>query len=182
MIDVSGNRQAQKYGAGTQVARVLWALVRPLFALSPRPLWGWRRFLLRLFGARVGRAVHIYPSVRVAMPWNLAVGDESAVGDRVHLYNLGPFTIGRQVTISHQAHLCGGTHDHRQASFPLVKCPITVDDGAWICAEAFIGPGVTVGAGAIVAARAVAVKDVAPGQIVGGNPARLIGQREGHFA
>ncbi len=178
MIDVAGNRKAQKYGAGVQAARVLWALCRPLFALSPRPLWGWRRMLLRLFGAKVGRAVHIYPSVRVTMPWNLAIGDESAVGDGALLYNLGPLAIGRGVTISHRAHLCGGTHDYRTEEFPLIKCPITIADGAWICADGFVGPDVTVGAGAIVGARAVATSDVPPCAIVAGNPAKQVGTRE----
>ncbi|GAA0277779.1 colanic acid biosynthesis acetyltransferase WcaF [Alteraurantiacibacter aestuarii] len=182
MIDVAGNRQAQKYPLRIQAARAAWAVCRPLFALSPRPLWGWRRFLLRLFGATVGREVHIYPSARVFMPWNLAIGDESAVGERVYLYNLGPLTIGRQVTISHQAHLCGGTHDYRQAGFPLVKTPNAIGDSAWICADAFVGPGVTVGARAIVGARCVAMQDVAQDAIVSGNPAQVIGQRPEIFA
>jgi putative colanic acid biosynthesis acetyltransferase WcaF len=133
--------------------------------------------LLRLFGARVGRAVHIYPSVRITIPWNLAIDDHSAVGDRALLYSLGPITIGERVTISHQAQLCAGTHDYRKADFPLLKPPIVIEGGAWICADAFVGPGVTIGANAIVAARAVATKDVASGMIVGGNPARSIKPR-----
>lgn len=177
MIDVAENRQAQKYSLRVQIARVLWALCRPLFALSPRPLWGWRRFLLRLFGAKVGSEVHIYPSVRVFMPWNLSIGDQSAVGDRTFLYNLGQLSIGKKVTISHQAHICGGTHDYRQAGFPLVKTAISIGESAWICADAFVGPGVSVGARAIVAARCVAMQDVAEDAIVSGNPAQQIGER-----
>lgn len=178
MIDVASNRKTRKYDRRTQVIRVLWALCRPLFVLSPRPLWGWRRFLLRLFGAEVGQEVHIYPTARILMPWNLVIGDQSSVGDRALLYNIGKLTIGNQSTISHQAHICGGTHDHRMQSFPLVKTPITIGDGAWICADGFVGPGVNVGARAIVAARCVAVKDVPAGAIVGGNPAVLIRQRD----
>lgn len=179
MIDIAGNRQARKYSAGAQAARIAWALARPAFAWSPRPFWGWRRFLLRLFGAKVGRDVHVYPSVRIAMPWNLTVGEESAIGDRALVYNLGPARIGSRVTISHQAHLCGGTHDHRDPRFELQKCAVTVEDGAWICADAFIGPNVTVGTNAIVAARAVVTKDVDPGMIVAGNPAQLVSPRAG---
>ena len=178
MIDVESNRQSRKYSPRTQLARVLWALGRPLFFFSPRPLWGWRRFILRSFGAQIGREVHIYPSVRILMPWNLEVGDHSAVGDRAYLYNIGKLTIGAQATISHQAHICCGTHDHRLQNFPLVKTPITIGDGAWICADAFIGPGANVGKRAIVAARGVAVSDVPAEAIVGGNPARQIGQRD----
>lgn len=179
MIDVTANRRARKYARSTQVARGLWALATPLFRLSPRPLWGWRRALLRLFGARVGKDVHIWPSARIAMPWNLAIGAQSAIGERVLVYNLGKIAIGRQVTISHQAHLCAGTHDHHHPDFPLQKLPISIGDGAWICADAFVGPNVTIGARAIVAARAVAVRDVAPDTIVAGNPAIMRGERRG---
>ncbi len=178
MVDIASNRAAQKYSGRTQPARILWAMVRPRSLLSPRPLWGWRRFLLRVFGAEIGRHVHIYPTVRITMPWNLVVGDQSAVGDGVLLYNLGLLTIGRRVTISHRAHLCGGTHDYRQKSFPLVKTPITICDGAWICADAFIGPNVTVGERAIIAARCVAMDDIPAGQIAQGNPAALRGSRQ----
>jgi len=160
------------------VQRVLWMLVgRPLFAWSPRPFFGWRRFVLRRFGAEIGTGVNIYPSATIYFPWNLTVGDWSAVGEHAMIYNLGPITIGAQVTISQNAHLCAGTHDHTDPAMPLLKPPIAVEDQAWICADAFVGPHVTVGEGAIVGARAVAVKDVEAWSIVGGNPARAIGTR-----
>lgn len=111
------------------------------------------------------------------MPWNVTIGDYSAVGDRTLLYSLGLITIGNRVTISHQSHLCAGTHDYRQAHFPLLKLPIRICDGAWICAEAFVGPGVEIGEEAILAARGVAVKNVAPGMIAAGNPARAVKPR-----
>lgn len=133
--------------------------------------------LLRLMGATVGPEVRVDPSARIAMPWQLSIGAWSAIGDGVEVYSLGPVRIGRAVTISQRAHLCAGTHDHRRADMPLVRAPVTVDDGAWVCAEAFVGPGVVVGEGAVVAARAVAVRDVAPWAIVAGNPARVVGRR-----
>ncbi|MBL8907751.1 MAG: colanic acid biosynthesis acetyltransferase WcaF [Rhizobiales bacterium] len=145
--------------------------------MSPRPFWAWRRFLLRLFGARIGRAVHVYPSVRIAIPWNLTVGDYSAMGDRAIVYSLGRISLGARVTVSQGAHLCAGTHDYRDPAMPLLKLPITIEDDAWICAEAFIGPGVRVHQKAIVGARCVAMKDVAAGEIVVGNPARLLRSR-----
>ena len=177
-LDIAANRQASKWTAREQIGRVLWALAHPLFAFSPRPLWGWRRFLLRSFGARVGRHVHVYPSVRITIPWNVAIGDESAIGDGVVLYALGPITIGRQVTVSQYAHLCAGSHDYRDPAMPLLKPPIAIGDGAWICADVFIGPGVSVAAGAIAGARAVVVADVPADTIVVGNPARPIGLRK----
>jgi putative colanic acid biosynthesis acetyltransferase WcaF len=177
VMDIAGNRRAAKYGGGEMMARVLWAAATPLFRWSPRPLFGWRRFLLRLFGARVGAQVNVYPTTRVYMPWNLEVGEWSAIGEDALIYNLGRVTIGRRVTVSHRAHLCAGTHDHRQRDMPLLKPAVTVGDEAWICADAFLGPGVTVGEGAVVGARAVAVRAVPAWTIVGGNPARVLGPR-----
>ena len=178
MLDVKQNRQARKYTLGEMIRRVLWTFAQPLFRISPRPCFGWRRFLLRCFGAKIGASVHIYPSATVYFPWNLEVGDESAVGEQVFIYNLGRVTLGSRVTISHRAHLCAGTHDHTKPDFPLVRPPIVIGSDAWICADAFVGPGVTVGEGAIVAARAVAMKDVKPRSIVVGNPARESKKRE----
>ena len=111
------------------------------------------------------------------MPWNIAIGDHSAVGDRAILYSLGPVRIGERVTISQGAHLCAGSHDWRQPDMPLLKPAITVGDDVWLCADCFIGPAVTVGANAIVGARAVAMRDVATGTIVAGNPARVVSHR-----
>lgn len=175
-IDVTANRQARKWSRREQAGRVLWGLAHPLFALSPRPLWGWRRMLLRLFGAQVGQGVHVFPSVRIAIPWNLNLGDDCAVGDRAILYALGPTVIGARATISQGAHLCAGSHDLSRPDRPLTKLPIRIGDDAWVAADAFIGPGVSVGAGAVVGARAVVVKDVDAGWIVVGNPARAIRQ------
>lgn len=178
MLDVKQNRLARKYTSGEMIRRVLWTFAQPLFRISPRPCFGWRRFLLRCFGAKIGGSVHIYPSATVYFPWNLKVGDESAIGEQVFIYNLGRVTLGSRVTISHRAHLCAGTHDHTKPDFPLVRPPIVIGSDAWICADAFVGPGVTVGEGAIVAARAVAMKDVKPRSIVVGNPARESKKRE----
>lgn len=171
------NRTSRKWTRREQGARVLWALVWPLFRLSPRPLWGWRRGVLRVFGARVGGQVHVYPTVRIAMPWNLDLNAGCAIGDGAILYALGPISIGARATISQGAHLCAGTHDLTDPSRPLLKPPITIGDDAWICADAFVGPGVTVGSGAILGARAVAMRDVAPNTIMVGNPARQITRR-----
>jgi putative colanic acid biosynthesis acetyltransferase WcaF len=177
-LNIAQNRRGRKYTIGEMVRRVLWTAGQWLFQLSPRPCFGWRRFMLRCFGASVGQHVHVYPSTRIYFPWNLTVGDWSAIGEDALIYNLGPVTIGRQATISHRAHLCAGTHDYRQPDLPLLKPPIVVGDQAWICADAFVGPGVSVGEGAVVGARAVAVADVAPWTVVAGNPARLIKKRE----
>lgn len=176
-MQIDQNRATRKWTRKELAGRVLWAACTPLFRFSPRLLWGWRSFLLRLFGAKVGANVHIHPSVRIFIPWNLEIGDWSSVGFDALIYNLGPVTIGSKVTVSQRAHLCAGSHDFRDPAMTLLKVPITIADEAWICADAFVGPGVVVGKGAVAGARAVVVRDVESGVIVGGNPAKLIGKR-----
>lgn len=173
-VDIDANRSGRNWSQSEIVRRALWELSHPLFAWSPRPLWGWRRAMLRMFGARVGREVHVHPSVHITIPWNITMGDYSSVGDRAILYALGPITIAERVTISQGAHLCAGTHNHRDPTMPLQKLPIEIEREAWICADAFIGPGVRVGARAIVGARCVATKNVEPNVVMIGNPARLL--------
>ena len=141
MLDIKENRQARKYTLGEMTRRVLWTFAQPLFRFSPRPCFGWRRFLLRCFGAKIGRSVHVYPSATIYFPWNLEAGDESAISEHVFIYNLGRVTLGSRVTISHRAHLCAGTHDHTKPDFPLLRPPIVIGSDAWICADAFVGPG-----------------------------------------
>ncbi len=131
-----------------------------------------------MFGAQIGHDVHIYNSAVIYFPWNLRVGDWSAIGEGAFIYNLGPVAIGKHVTVSQRAHLCAGTHDYRKPDMPLLKPPITVEDKAWICADAFVGPGVTIGEGAVVGARAVAMRNVEPWTVVAGNPARFVKKRE----
>jgi putative colanic acid biosynthesis acetyltransferase WcaF len=176
--NIAANRAARKWTQRELVGRILWAAAQPLFRFSPRPFWGWRRMLLRIFGAKVGREVHIHPSVRIIIPWNLEVRDWSAVGFDALIYNLGLVRIGQRVTVSQRAHLCAGTHDFHDPTMPLLKPPVTIGDDAWICADAFVGPGIAIGSGAVVGARAVAVRDVAPWTVVAGNPAKGIGKRE----
>jgi putative colanic acid biosynthesis acetyltransferase WcaF len=133
--------------------------------------------LLRLFGAKIGQQTHIYNSAVIYMPWNMEIGSQSSIGEWALIYNLGPITIGSCTTISQRAHLCAGSHDYIDPILPLLKPPIMIADKAWICADAYVGPGVTVGEGAIAAARAVVTKNVEPWTIVAGNPARIIKKR-----
>jgi putative colanic acid biosynthesis acetyltransferase WcaF len=180
-LDIASNRAARNYSNSEMTRRFLWFFGQWLFRLSPRPCFAWRRAILRCFGAEIGSQVNTYPSSKIYFPWNLRVGAWSALGEDVLIYNLGLITIGRMVTISHCAHLCAGTHDHTRPHLPLLRPPIYIDDQAWICADAFVGPGVRVGEGAVVGARAVVIKNVPPWTVVGGNPARLLGTRELHL-
>jgi putative colanic acid biosynthesis acetyltransferase WcaF len=139
-----------------RIARACWGAVWLLFfRLSPAPLFAWRRALLRLFGAKVGNGVKIYPTVRIWAPWFLDIREGAAVGSGAILYNMAPLTIGYRCVISQRAHLCGGTHDIDSPNFQLDAKPIFVGDLVWICAEAFVGPGVRIADGCVIGARAV---------------------------
>lgn len=176
-VDHPANHAARKYSRGEQARRIVWSLGRWLIRLSPRPCFAWRRGVLRLFGARVGAHVNIYPTTELYMPWNVEIGDWSALGEDVLIYSLGRVRIGHSVTISYRSHICAGTHDLNDPTLPLLKPPVIVEDYVWVGTEAFIGPGVTVSSGAVVGARSVVVKNVASLDIVAGNPARVISRR-----
>jgi putative colanic acid biosynthesis acetyltransferase WcaF len=177
-LDIAANRRAPRYARGILIRRLLWSFGKWALRLSPRPCFGWRRFVLRSFGAHIGTHVHIYPSARVYFPWNLTAGDWTAIGEDCLIYNLGPVLLGEKVTISHRAHLCAGTHDYQLADLPIRMPPIMVKNQAWICADAFIGPGVTIGEGAVVGARAVVMRNVEPWTVVAGNPATYLKDRQ----
>lgn len=177
VLDPQANRAARKYSWREQLRRVLWSVGQYAIRLSPRPCFAWRRAVLRLFGAKIGRDVHLYPSTRIYMPWNVRIGDWSALGEDVFIYSLGSVSIGACVALAYRSHVCAGTHDFSDPALPLLKPPVVIEDSAWIGTEAFIGPGATVHTGAIVAARAVVIKDVPSFHVVAGNPARQIGMR-----
>ena len=173
-IEVPANRKARKWSHKEQLGRILWAVTMPLFRMSPRPFWGWRRFILRLFGAKVGVEVHVYPTVRITIPWNIEIDAEAAVGDYAILYALGPIRIGPRATVSQYAHLCAGTHDITRPDRPLLKLPIEIGAEAWVAADAFVGPGVTIGPRAILGARAVAMSSIEADCVAVGNPVKII--------
>lgn len=134
--------------------------------------------LLRKFGATIGPNTFIEPTTKVFHPWLLTIGDWTHIAGGANLYNLGPMSIGDHSVVSQNAFLCAGTHDYTHPNLPLLRPPITIGSGVWIAAEAFVGPGVTVGDNSVVGARAVVTKDVPPGVVVAGNPARVIKQRQ----
>ena len=161
------------------VKRMLWSAVQgTLYRYSFHTANGWRALLLRMFGARVAGRCTIRRTSRVYYPWNLDMGELSCLGDDCNVYNLGPVTLGRRVTLSQESYLCAGTHDYEQLAMPLVTPPIILRDDAWVCARAFIGPGVVIGEGAIVGAAAVAMRDVPEWTVVAGNPATFVKVRE----
>ena len=175
-VDVS--KFANPFSFRNKAGRVIWGWVwLLLFRPSPRLLFGWRRFLLRCFGAKIGKEVYVHPSVRIWAPWNLEMGDHSALGDSVDCYCMDRVVIGPHATVSQYSYLCAGSHDTSDPQMRLITAPIHIGASAWICADVFVGPGVTIGDGAVAGARAVVVKDVEPWTIVAGNPAKFVKKR-----
>jgi putative colanic acid biosynthesis acetyltransferase WcaF len=163
---------------GNKLARAVWAVVHLLlFRFSPVPCHGWRRLLLRAFGGRIARTAKVYPSARIWAPWNLTMEPGAVVGPEVYCYSVGPIVLGVDSTTSFRAFLCTASHDIHDPARPLVTGPIRIERGAYIFADAFIGMNVTVGEAAVVAARAVVVRDIAAYDVVAGNPARVVGRR-----
>lgn len=176
-LNIASNRAHLNYSKKTYLKRILWTFGKLLFHCSPRTAFGYRNAILRIFGAKIGKNVHIYSSATIYFPWNIEIGDWSAIGEDTLIYNLGRVIIGKKVTVSHKVHICAGTHDYTLPSLPLLRPEINIKAQVWICSGAFIGPGVIVGEGAIVGATASVYTDVEPWTIVGGNPAKFIKKR-----
>lgn len=126
--------------------------------------------VLRWFGAQLGSNIAWKPSAKLTFPWKLSVGDNSWIGEEAWLLNLDQITIGSNVCISQRVFLCTGSHDWKEASFDLITKPIVIEDGVWICADVFIGPGVTVGENTVVTAGSVVTSDLPANMICSGNP------------
>ncbi len=177
-VDLSGYRPAGfDRGAGI-LKEGLWLILSLfLFRLCPFSLSPLKRTVLRAFGARIGRNVTIKPQVKITFPWKLEIGDHVWLGEECWLLNLERINIGNNVCISQRAFLCTGSHNHKLPAFDLITKPITVEDGAWIGAAAWVGPGVKVGNHAVLAAGSIATKDLEPFGIYQGNPAAFLKQR-----
>lgn len=156
----------------------LWMIVQgTLWRWSPRPLYGWRRMLLRLFGAQVGHGALIRPTASVTYPWNISVGHHTWIGDDCTLYSLGRIEIGSNVSIAHQVYLCTGYHDFETLDFEQKTKPIRIEDECWLPNDIFVGPGVTIGRGTVVGARSSVFASLPPGMICYGSPAKAVKKR-----
>lgn len=169
------------FSFSNRAMRAVWGMAwLVLFRPTPRTANRWRQWILRLFGAKLGQNFRIHGSCKVWAPWQLRVGDFVSVGEGAHFYNMAPITVGDRAVISQGAHLCAGTHDYNSPNFQLIAKPITVGHDAWICTEAFIGPGVDVPPGCVVGARSVMTRSPVDGawQVFAGNPVKKIKHRQ----
>jgi putative colanic acid biosynthesis acetyltransferase WcaF len=161
-----------------RLGRFCWGIVYAcLFRLSPRPFHGWRRMLLRAFGAHLAPYTHIYPDARIWAPWNLVCDEYASIADGAIIYNPAPVHMGSHSIVSQQAYICGATHAYDDPTFPLIAAPITLGSYSWVCARATVQAGVTLGKGAILALGAVATRDLDAWTVYGGVPARRIKPR-----
>jgi putative colanic acid biosynthesis acetyltransferase WcaF len=177
--DLSLFRLERNFRGRSAIFVQLWWIVQStLFGCSPQFMYGWRRALLRLFGAHIGAKVLIRPSVRVTYPWKLKIGDHSWIGDNVELYTLGAITIGNHAVVSQGSYLCTGTHDYRDPGFKIEARPIVVEDEAWVAAQVFVAPGVHVGRRAVIGARSLVLADIPDDAVAMGHPAQVRGARK----
>lgn len=154
-----------------------WIVQATLFRWSPQFLYGWRRFVLRLFGAKIGEGCIIRPTVEVTYPWKLTMGDYCWVGDHAALYTLGEIHIGDNACVSQHCYLAAATHDYTRPTFDMIDKRITIEPEAWLATGVFVAPGITIGRGTVVAARSVVVRDLPPMMLCAGNPARVLRPR-----
>ena len=177
-VDLSSYRPVGFVRGAGFLKESLWLLLSMLlFRLCPISLSGLKRWVLRGFGARIGRSVVIKPRVSITFPWKLEIGDYVWLGEECWLLNLERIVIGSNACISQRAFLCTGSHNYARTTFDLIVKPITVEDGAWIGANSWVAPGVTVGTHSVLAAGSVATRRLEPWGIYQGNPAIMVRQR-----
>jgi putative colanic acid biosynthesis acetyltransferase WcaF len=164
-------------GRSGLVVQLWWFVQTIFFRGSPQVMYGFRRWLLRLFGAQIGKGVIVRPSVTIPYPWKLQIGDYSWIGDHAVLYCFAKITIGKNVVISQKSYLCAGTHDYRSPGFDIQAFPIVIEDEAWLAADVFVAPGITVGRGAVVGSRSSVFGDLPGMMICVGSPARPVRAR-----
>ena len=164
---------------GNRIARTAWQIVwLLLFRPTPRVFHPWRCFLLRLFGAKLGKAVHPYPSARIWAPWNLEMGDAACLSEEVDCYCVDKIRIGANSTVSQYSFLCSASHDYTRRDMPLTTAPITIGRQVWIAADVFVAPGIHIGDGAVVTARSAVFTDIPKWSVARGNPAAVAGPRK----
>ncbi|WP_022846327.1 putative colanic acid biosynthesis acetyltransferase [Desulfurobacterium sp. TC5-1] len=164
-------------GKPSWFVQLWWIVQDTLFRWSPQFMYGWRRFLLRLFGAKVGKGVLIRPTAKITFPWKVKIGDYSWIGDEVVLYSLGEIEIGKNVVISQRSYICTGSHDYTKVDFPIFVKKIVIEDEVWLASDVFVAPGVRVGRGTVVGARSSVFSDLPPGKVCIGSPAKPVKDR-----
>jgi putative colanic acid biosynthesis acetyltransferase WcaF len=169
---------ASPWPAGDRILRILWEFCWMVFCVwTPKPANPWRLFWLGVFGAKIDGTPFVHQRARIAIPWNLTLHDHACLGDRANAYSLAEIEIGARATVAQEAYLSTGSHDFAEASMALVTAKITIGEGAFVGARAFVLPGVTIGARSIVGACSVVTRDVPEDVIAAGNPCKVLRSR-----
>jgi putative colanic acid biosynthesis acetyltransferase WcaF len=164
-------------GRNAFVVQLWWIVQGTFFRMSPQFLYGFRNFLLRLFGAKIGKKVIIRPTARITYPWKVSIGDYSWIGDDVVLYSLGEIEIGKNVVISQKSYICTASHDYLQSDFPIFAKKSTIEDECWLATDVFVSPGITIGEGSVIGSRSSVYKDIPSNKVCIGSPAKIIRER-----
>ena len=164
-------------GRSKIIVQLWWIVEKTFFAMSPQVFYGWRRFLLRLFGAKIGEKVLIRSTAKFTYPWKVKIGDYSWIGEETILYSLDTITIGKNVAVAHGVYFNTGLHDYSKEEFTISSKKILVEDECWITNDVYIAPGVSIGKGTVVGARSSVYKNLPEGWICYGNPAKPIKKR-----
>jgi putative colanic acid biosynthesis acetyltransferase WcaF len=165
-------------GKSKYIVQLWWFVQNTLFACSPQVMYGWRRFLLRCFGAKIGKKVIIRPSVKITYPWKVLISDYSWIGDDVVLYSLGEIEIGANTVISQRSYICTGSHDYTKIDFPIYADKIIIEDCCWLATDVFVAPGKIIKKGAVVGARSSVFNDLDSFSIYAGSPAKFVKKRD----
>ena len=159
-------------GQSKVIVQLWWIVQCIFFRMSPQVMYGWRRFLLRAFGAKIGKGVIIRPSAQVTYPWKISIGDYSWIGDEVVLYSLGEIEIGSNTVISQRSYICTGSHHYNSESFDIYSKKITIGNKCWLATDVYVAPDVTIGDFTVVGARSSVFKDLPSNKVCKGNPAK----------
>ena len=163
------------------IAVQLWWLVQAtLFRGSPQFAYGFRHWLLRCFGARLGQGVIIRPSVTITYPWKVSIDEHAWIGDDVVLYSLGEIEIGAHAVVSQSSYLCTGDHDYTQMDFPIRARKIIIGPQVWVGADVFVAPGVSIGCGTVIGARSSVFTDMPAEMVCFGYPCKPVKKRTMH--
>jgi putative colanic acid biosynthesis acetyltransferase WcaF len=164
-------------GRSKVIVQLWWIVENTFFAMSPQFLYGWRRFLLRLFGAQVGRGVLIRSTAKFTYPWKVSIGDYSWIGEQTVFYSLDEIRIGTHVAIAHGVYFNTGLHDYTKKKFTILSKKIIIGDECWITNDVYIAPGVIIGRGTVIGARSSVYKDLPANKVCIGNPAKIVRNR-----
>jgi len=165
-------------GRPAWLVQLWWLVQSTIFAMSPQFLYGWRRFILRMFGAKVGKGVLVRPSVKITYPWNVSFDEHAWIGDEVVLYSLSNISIGNHAVISQRSYICTGFHDYSKSSFDTILKNVVIENGVWLATDVFVAPGVRIKEGCIVGARSSVFSDLPSNMICIGTPAKPTKKRE----